>query len=161
SGAPPSDDVFAHFVRLGGAELAWLGCPGPTIAESAATDLLNVLRRRLLTAARPVLTYELRIAGAASAGLWAGGGGGTRAPDGTVDAWLARFKLYPALAYVVAVVFTNWLGAYGELLRRLVDDRALLTERLFGGEDPGSLTDVRGDAGDIHGRGRTVAVLTF
>ena len=53
-GAPASDDVFAPFVRLGAAELARLGCPGPSVAASAAADLLNVLRRRLLTAARQV-----------------------------------------------------------------------------------------------------------
>jgi type 2 lantibiotic biosynthesis protein LanM len=160
-GSPPRDDVFAPFVRLGAAELACLGCPGASIAASAAADLLNVLRRRLLTAARQVLAYELRIAGATSAPLWDGGRDDGLALDGSVDAWLGRFRLYPALAYVVGVTFANWRDACGELLSRLEGDRALLAERLFDGQDPGPLTDVRGDAGDIHGRGRSVAVLTF
>lgn len=160
-GATSSAGVFAPFLRLGAAELALLGCPGGAIAASAATDLLNVLQSRLLAAARQVLAYELRIAGTSWSGLRDGGADDGYALDGSADAWLGRFRLYPTLAYVVGVAFANWRDACRELIRRLTDDRLLLVERLFDGEDPGPLTGVRGDAGDIHARGRSVAVLTF
>lgn len=158
----PADapDLFGPFAALGRQELRALDPHGALLAEQAAAQAIDLLRRRILTVTSQVLYYEL-----AAMGIGPGAArdsiatylrlGGTRAD------WLRRLELYPALAYVVAVVYRNWYDSIAELLARLADDRQLLAERLLAGQLPGPVVDLQGDAGDLHNHGRSVVLLTF
>ncbi|MEU6234242.1 DUF4135 domain-containing protein [Kitasatospora sp. NPDC047058] len=67
----------------------------------------------------------------------------------------------PALAYLVGTVCRQYQHTQTELFARLAADRALLVERMWNGTDPGPLDSVRGEAGDRHAGGRSVALLHF
>ncbi|MFJ7905514.1 type 2 lanthipeptide synthetase LanM family protein [Kitasatospora sp. NPDC096204] len=68
---------------------------------------------------------------------------------------------YAVLARLLASVTGNAVHAHREFLERFTADRPSLVERLFGGRDPGELTEVRTGGGDGHEAGRSVALLTF
>ena len=59
------------------------------------------------------------------------------------------------------MVCRNWQRVTLEMFARLAADRDTLRERLWDGADPGRLTRVRGDAGDRHAGGHSVALLHF
>ncbi|GKQ40601.1 type 2 lanthipeptide synthetase LanM [Streptomyces sp. A012304] len=67
---------------------------------------------------------------------------------------------YPVLARLLAQTSRHALDAWTELLRRLAADREAIVRTLLGGTDPGPLREVA-VRGDVHRRGRAVAVLTF
>jgi type 2 lantibiotic biosynthesis protein LanM len=68
---------------------------------------------------------------------------------------------YPVLARAVVETLDAWVGACLEFLARLAADRPRLIDTFFGGEDPGPLAAVEGDAGDPHRGGRTVVIARF
>lgn len=79
----------------------------------------------------------------------------------TGAAWRSLFDRRPALGFVVGVVCGQWRDALAELFERLDADLETLRARFWDGTRPGALTGYRGDAGDRHGQGRSVALLHF
>ncbi|MFT3765614.1 MAG: type 2 lanthipeptide synthetase LanM [Minicystis sp.] len=77
------------------------------------------------------------------------------------DAWIRRWINFPTLCFLTGTIVEHWRSAAVELLQRLHADLPILQEQLFGGADPGPLTRIDGDCGDLHCGGRAVAVLTF
>ncbi|WP_086823702.1 type 2 lanthipeptide synthetase LanM family protein [Allokutzneria sp. NRRL B-24872] len=77
------------------------------------------------------------------------------------SASLALLREYPVLARDVVTTARHWAEAAIELLGRFAADRADLVTTFFGGIDPGLLTVVDSGAGDVHRRGRSVAMLSF
>jgi type 2 lantibiotic biosynthesis protein LanM len=67
---------------------------------------------------------------------------------------------YPVLARLLAQTCRHTVDAWTELVRRLAADREAVVRTLLGGTDPGPLREVA-VRGDVHHRGRAVAVLTF
>jgi type 2 lantibiotic biosynthesis protein LanM len=130
------------------------------VAAPARRGMLSVLAYRLWRILEPVLDYEQRMA-ATNAGLM-GMGEATAPPNAAdLDAWLDRLEQFPVLAYLIGLSYACWRGFMAEICERLAADRALLVERLFDGAQPGCLQSFRGDAGDVHGHGRAVALLGF
>jgi DNA-binding CsgD family transcriptional regulator len=133
---------------------------GIELAGSAVEDLVAALGVRLARACAAVLGHELatapelaklsRALGAAPAPLRGGG-----------DAWSERFSFLPGLARVVGVVYHNWKEASAELLLRLDNDLGSIVQELLAGRAPGAVVRVQPDTGDLHGGGRSVALLTF
>lgn len=68
---------------------------------------------------------------------------------------------YAAPTRLLASVSVNTAHAYAEFAERFVQDRPVLVERMFGGEDPGMLAEVRMGEGDMHEACRSVAVVRF
>ncbi|MFJ9445998.1 type 2 lanthipeptide synthetase LanM family protein [Kitasatospora sp. NPDC101235] len=68
---------------------------------------------------------------------------------------------YAVLARLVASATVNTAQAYAEFVARFVEDRPLLVDRMFGGADPGVLTEVRTGGGDSHEASRSVGLLRF
>jgi type 2 lantibiotic biosynthesis protein LanM len=80
---------------------------------------------------------------------------------------LGRTEVRQALLSEYSVLFRSlhgitidWVNSSLELLRRLVQDWALIRTSLSGDANPGWLVSLEG-AGDPHRRGRTVAILRF
>jgi hypothetical protein len=131
---------------------------GVPITEGARDDLTGTLVARLTEACRLSFCYELQAAtGRTGASDWDSANG----LDASQQGWLARLERLPGLAYLVGVVCRNWQHVNVELFARLAADRELLRERLWDGTDPGALSRVRGDAGDRHAGGHSVALLHF
>ncbi len=131
---------------------------GVPITDAARDDLTGTLVARLTEACRLSFCYELQAAtGRTGADDW----DGTDGLDASQQGWLARLERLPGLAYLVGVVCRNWQHVTVELFARLAADRELLRTRLWDGEDPGALSRVRGDAGDRHAGGHSVALLHF
>ncbi|MFD0530624.1 DUF4135 domain-containing protein [Kitasatospora arboriphila] len=134
------------------------GILGVPVTDRARGDLASALTARLTEACNLSLCHELQAAtGLPRATDWDAAGG----LDTSVEGWLARLERLPALAYLVGTVCRQWQHVQTELFARLAADRALLVEQLWQGEDPGPLDQVRGDAGDRHAGGRSVALLHF
>ncbi|MFD1150175.1 type 2 lanthipeptide synthetase LanM family protein, partial [Saccharothrix hoggarensis] len=73
----------------------------------------------------------------------------------------ALFARYPVLARLLGQACLNAVEAHVELLDRFAADRADIVRTVLDGRDPGTLVHVETGKGDPHGRGRSVAVLTF
>lgn len=135
-----------------------LGVLGVPVTPAALDDVAGTLVARLTEACRLSFCHELQAAtGRLGADDWDAHSG----LDASREGWLARLERLPALAYLVGVVCRNWQRVTLEMFARLAADRALLSERLWDGADPGPLAAVRGDAGDRHAGGRSVALLHF
>ncbi|WP_052595882.1 type 2 lanthipeptide synthetase LanM [Luteipulveratus mongoliensis] len=67
---------------------------------------------------------------------------------------------YPLLGRTLATTCAAKARAYQEFCDRLQTDLPHITARLFGGVEPGPLTDLRA-AGDDHGGGRSVLIARF
>lgn len=131
---------------------------GVPVAPGALDDLHGNLVARLTEACRLSFCHELQAAtGLIGADDWDGHSG----LDASGQGWLARLERLPGLAYLIGVVCRNWQRATLEMFARLAADRRMLRERLWDGQDPGPLASVRGDAGDRHAGGRSVALLHF
>ncbi len=156
--AEAASDPYALFMRLGRHDLLQLDPQHELLTAQALDDLLAMLRRRLFQPCIQVLRYEMLAMSA-----WGGSreSAAQSAFNGTNSAWMRRFELYPVLAYIVGVVYTNWHTFAAELLGRLAADRDVLAEQLFAGVPGGPVAGVKGDVGDMHNHGRSVAVLTF
>ncbi|WP_030265983.1 DUF4135 domain-containing protein [Streptomyces sp. NRRL B-24484] len=134
------------------------GILGVPVTDRARKDLADALTTRLTEACNLSLCHELQAAtGRPRATDWDAAGG----LDTSAEGWLARLERLPALAYLVGTVCRQWQHVQTELFARLAADRALLVEQLWEGADPGPLDRVRGDAGDRHAGGRSVALLHF
>lgn len=77
------------------------------------------------------------------------------------DGWLDTFQAAPGLAYVIGIVCGQWASITSEMFGRLDQDLDLLRRTLWCGTDPGPITEFRGDLGDRHDAGHSVAILTF
>ncbi|MFC1408340.1 DUF4135 domain-containing protein [Streptacidiphilus sp. N1-12] len=131
---------------------------GVQVSDRAREDLTGTLVARLGEACRLSFCYELQAAtGRTGAIDWDSSDG----LDASQQGWLARLERLPGLAYLVGVVCRNWQFVYVELFARLAADRELLRAELWDGADPGALDHVRGDAGDRHAGGHSVALLHF
>lgn len=107
---------------------------------SARHDLLRMFDARVNAIVSPLLEYERQLA-ASTAAL-----GPPASPD-----WLERFERFPVLAYLLGTAFAQWRTFAHEMFARLAADLP----------DLGRVSAFRGDAGDVHGGGRAVALLTF
>ncbi|MFQ6144322.1 type 2 lanthipeptide synthetase LanM family protein [Streptomyces seoulensis] len=122
------------------------------------------LTRRLAKAAARTLVVEL--AAARTAGDLSGATAAARFADfaaraGTRTGLTRLFAGYPVLARLLARTCRHTARYGAELLTRLAADRRRLADVLFDGRDPGPLTAVELGLGDLHQRGRSVAVLRF
>ncbi|MEU6851489.1 DUF4135 domain-containing protein [Actinacidiphila alni] len=134
------------------------GVLGVPVERGALDDLYGNLVGRLTEACRLSFCHELQAAtGLIGADDWDGHSG----LDASAQGWLARLERLPALGYLIGVVCRNWQRVTLEMFARLAADRALLRDTLWDGRDPGALASVRGDAGDRHAGGRSVALLHF
>ncbi|GAA3059674.1 hypothetical protein GCM10020229_84200 [Kitasatospora albolonga] len=134
---------------------AVLGVP---VTEAARADLAGTLTARLVEACKLAFCHEQQTAtGRPRATDWDEVGG----LDTSQEGWLARLERLPGLAFLVGTVCRQWQHVQAEMFARLAADRALLVERMWDGEDPGALAKVRGEAGDRHAGGRSVALLYF
>ncbi|MFF0294333.1 DUF4135 domain-containing protein [Kitasatospora sp. NPDC004614] len=134
------------------------GILGVPVTGAARADLAKTLTRRLTEACHLTFCHEFQLAtGRPRATDWDTEGG----LDASATGWLARLERLPALAHLVGTVCRQWQEMYTELFARLAADREELVERMWHGTDPGALTAVRGDAGDRHAQGRSVALLHF
>ncbi|OKJ11822.1 type 2 lanthipeptide synthetase LanM [Kitasatospora sp. CB01950] len=134
------------------------GILGVPVADAARADLAKTLTGRLTEACNLTFCHEFQlVTGRPRATEWNAEGG----PDASVAGWLARLERLPALAYLVGTVCRQWQEMYTEMFARLAADRTELVRRMWHGVDPGALAAVRGDAGDRHAQGRSVALLHF
>nr|WP_083466048.1 type 2 lanthipeptide synthetase LanM family protein [Kibdelosporangium sp. MJ126-NF4]CEL12789.1 Lanthionine biosynthesis protein LanM [Kibdelosporangium sp. MJ126-NF4]CTQ98475.1 Lanthionine biosynthesis protein LanM [Kibdelosporangium sp. MJ126-NF4] len=129
-----------------------------SLAEQFATDL----GRGLAELAARTLVHEMRearsrLVGDNSGERFADFVRRTADPDG-LAAFLGK---YPVLARLLGQASRYAADARIELLGRFAEDRAEIVEQLLRGIDPGLLTTVDGGFGDIHQRGRSVALLSF
>jgi type 2 lantibiotic biosynthesis protein LanM len=156
--------TFEPFLRHASGHLAsHLDRSATPVAPEVARQLLAQLAQRWSTVAMPFLAYRLRpgdlltgMPGTVGQPLRATFFGDDRPPR---DQWLAALDAFPVLGRLLAVTYRFWLDAAGELLARLNRDRPRLQHALGASLDV--LTHVRADAGDMHDRGRSVAILTF
>lgn len=137
---------------------------GVAVDDAAWSGMVSCLAYRLDEVCRGLLRAEW--AAAKPTGAGAAVPTGTTVPAGppsdvTRDGWLDRFEAYPGLARAVGTACRQWAGSLGELFTRLAADWDLLRAELWGGARPGPLTDFRGEAGDRHADGRSVALLEF
>ncbi|MFJ5923021.1 type 2 lanthipeptide synthetase LanM [Kitasatospora sp. NPDC092948] len=134
------------------------GILGVPVADTARADLAKTLTVRLTEVGHLTFCHEFQLAtGRPRATDWDAQGG----LDASAAGWLARLERLPALAYLVGTVCRQWQEMYTEMFARLAADRGELVARMWQGAEPGSLTAVRGDAGDRHAQGRSVALLHF
>ncbi|HEY4023703.1 MAG TPA: type 2 lanthipeptide synthetase LanM family protein [Pseudonocardiaceae bacterium] len=125
--------------------------------RSALSERLGQLAARTLVTELNVARVEGRLAGAT---------GEERFADfvryaGTGAGLAGLFTEYPVLARVLGTACLQSVDACHDIVARFVEDRALIVDRLLGGEDPGALLSVEPGSGDYHRRGRSVAVLRF
>jgi len=131
------------------------------LAPQATTQLAGQLADRLMRVTARALEFELQVAGAAAVLFDPTAAAARAALPMDREGWLSRLESLPGLAYVVGVTCHHWRAATAELFDRLRADLALLGDALWAGRTPARLTGVRGDAGDPHDGGRSVALLTF
>src|SRR4051794_15385082 len=129
------------------ARQALLGELPVACSERARAQVLDVLVARLAGATAPTFEAELDPA--------------RPLLDLSRDGWVERLERLPGLAEGVGLACRNWRPATHELFDRLAEDLPLLADRLWFGSDPGRLVEFRGDTGDLHAGGRSVAILTF
>ncbi|MFP5268814.1 type 2 lanthipeptide synthetase LanM [Coleofasciculus sp.] len=131
------------------------------VSPAGLADMVAVIARRLSQLVVPILDFELRLANA-NAGLFGRQDASEQAVlENTVDSWLDRFERFPVLAHLMAISYAHWQEWMREICDRLSVDWILLRDQMWEDLEPGLLTGFRGDAGDIHGCGRTVAILSF
>ncbi|WP_158838952.1 type 2 lanthipeptide synthetase LanM family protein [Streptomyces sp. NRRL S-1022] len=145
-------------------EQAGAGGAEPDDVAVFARAYRHWLTRRLTKAAARTLVVEL--AAARTAGDLSGATAAARFADfaartGTRAGLTRLFAGYPVLARLLARTCRHTARSGAELLARLAADRRRLTGELFAGRDPGPLTAVELGLGDLHQRGRSVAVLRF
>ncbi|SDI36528.1 type 2 lantibiotic biosynthesis protein LanM [Actinokineospora alba] len=132
--------------------------------DAVARGFADRLSRDLVETATATLVANL--GDAAAAGLLTGADGAQRFTDYvrrlTRPANLAAFLAeYPVLARLLGQAADFAVEAHTELLTRLAADRAAVVASLFDGRSPGRLVGVEARRGDLHRRGRSVAILTF
>ena len=68
---------------------------------------------------------------------------------------------YPVLARSLVTAADYWIESSAEFLRYLADDVDALCDTFAGGGELGMLIGISGNAGDVHRRGRAVAIAEF
>ena len=68
---------------------------------------------------------------------------------------------YPVLARSLVTATDYWVESSAEILRYLAEDVNALREAFAGGGELGMLVGISGNAGDVHRRGRAVAITEF
>ena len=76
------------------------------------------------------------------------------------ESFSALLDEYPVLARLLQQAADHAVASWSELIERLTADRSLIVDEILG-EDPGPLVDAAFEAGDLHGGGRSVALLRF
>ncbi|MFF5437650.1 type 2 lanthipeptide synthetase LanM [Streptomyces achromogenes] len=159
--------VLAPFAELAARRL--LAELGPGVGRSAELDAiareftvttaaaLGGLAARALVLELQVARVEGRLSGATPQARFRDFVAGT----GTRAGLVRLFDEYPLLARLAGRSCVNAVAAMAELLTRYDEDRAELVARLLAGRDPGPLAAVDRSVGDVHRRGRRVAVLRF
>ncbi len=123
-------------------------------------DFARALGKRLARIAARTLVLELNLERVA--GRLAGDTPRERFADFVRNVDLtALFARYPVLARLLGQTCLHAVEAQGELLDRFARDRPEIVRTLLDGRDPGPLAHVESAKGDLHARGRSVAVLTF
>ena len=112
--------------------------------ESARADLVRLFTMRTGAILSPLAEFEAQLA--ASAAVL----GSSTAPA-QPGPWLERCERFPVLAYLLGTAFVQWRELLAEMFARLAADLPEL----------GRVSAFTGDAGDVHGGGRAVALLTF
>jgi type 2 lantibiotic biosynthesis protein LanM len=156
----PLDGVLGPFIALATFELdAIVAAAGLEVRDSARDDLLGMLRIRLGRVVAPALEHEQKLIN--STALWLNPDGGGQLLDASVEGWLHRLSLLPALAHVVGTCYVHWRTFITEICTRTERDASLIASRFLGRETRGALEGVAGDTGDLHNDGRAVAILRF
>jgi lantibiotic modifying enzyme len=137
----------------------------PLLPESARLEIQRVfkslhrqLRQRLSLVTRPCLELQTTAMRAASRALRLLEG--TNSSVSTPDL-LQLMRVFPVLARLTAEQIAYWRTNAIKLSKRLVADRPILEQALFGGRDLGRLVELSGDLSDRHDRGQAVAMLGF
>ena len=74
---------------------------------------------------------------------------------------LALFEEYPVLARQIVTSLDHWVSFNVEFIGHLIQDWEEIKNLYSPQEDPGTLTEIKGGAGDSHRQGRSVIVLKF
>lgn len=74
---------------------------------------------------------------------------------------IALFEEYPVLARQIIICLDHWVNVNVEFVRRLIEDWHEIKNLFSPQEDPGTLTEIKGGAGDSHRQGRSVIVVKF
>ncbi|GAA4010901.1 type 2 lanthipeptide synthetase LanM family protein [Allokutzneria multivorans] len=129
--------------------------------DAVEHSLLRHLGSQLLARLTRTVILELHIAGLE--GRLPSEDGFRAFTEGLRDrsASMALLREYPVLARDAATTARHWADAAIEFLSRFAADRSDLVTTFFAGIDPGPLTVVDSGAGDVHRRGRSVAMLRF
>ena len=132
----------------------------PELERGLAKSLFRVLSPLV----RPTFVLELNVA--RLRGLLAG-----ETPEARYESYLERLQQpeihralideYRVLARLVLERSQAWANSTLELLERLWGDAELIRRVMFGGRDPGPVTEIDCGGGDSHRGGRSVAVLRF
>lgn len=158
--------AFEPFLRLAETRLEqFLGDARLDVSDEARRDLLLQLARRWNGIANSVLTSPLSVDAVLTAIPQSVGPTTGESYLGnfpiSLPNWLGLWSVFPVLARLMSVVWLNWWNASREMLERLATDLPTIDATLWPDFPPGRLTEFRGDSGDTHDRGRSVAILTF
>jgi type 2 lantibiotic biosynthesis protein LanM len=151
---------FMSFSRAAERLLDWQDgrLRGVPVTSEAHQDVIAQFVGRTSQACAASFSFETRIfAPAADEHAWLF----STQLDVTRGGWLDRLESLPGLAYVIGIICLQWQRSAHELFDRLYADLPLLRRTLWGWDDPGSLTGLSGDSGDLHDHGRVVVLLTF
>jgi type 2 lantibiotic biosynthesis protein LanM len=132
--------------------------------DLVADEFGDQLGRRLARLAARTLVLELNLA--RTAGRLSGADGRARFVDfvrraGRPASLASLFETYPVLARLLAEASRYAVEAHLELLSRFLADREEVVAVLLDGVDPGPVVGVAAGQGDLHRRGRSVAILSF
>src|SRR5260370_111620 len=74
---------------------------------------------------------------------------------------LALFEDYPVLARQIVPCLNHWVNFGVEFVAHLIEDWQDIRELFTPDDDPGTITELKGGAGDSHRQGRSVIVVKF
>lgn len=74
---------------------------------------------------------------------------------------LALFEEYPVLARQIVTSVNHWVNFSVEFVAHLIEDWQEIKELFTPYDDPGTITEIKGGAGDSHRQGRSVIVVKF
>jgi hypothetical protein len=129
-----------------------------SIAETAKSDMAALFAARAMKALGPSITFEKNLA-AMQARI--NGNGAPEALDLSSEGWLCRLELRPCLAFVLGSLFHFWRRNLAECLDRLESDQDAIVKNILDSTKLGELIGFKGNAGDPHDGGRSVAILHF
>lgn len=157
--APFADDAVRRITSAAGTvDPALLDLAGVTagIRDTLLAELVRLAARALVTLLHE-WGAEGRLTGPDSRARFVGFAAAVASRDGLAE----LFTRYPVLARLLATATDATVTTTGELLDRLVADRALVVATLLDGTDPGPVTAVATGRGERHHGGRAVAFVDF